>query len=85
MEKSDIPFVYFNPSTLEHKKLPPIDPNMVKNCFESEKLIVFTDSHLLLESLKKIDWQKKNLLIMTSGNFSGVNLQEFANEIAFKV
>jgi UDP-N-acetylmuramate: L-alanyl-gamma-D-glutamyl-meso-diaminopimelate ligase len=58
---------------------------MVKSCFESEKLEVFTDSMQLLESLKKIDWQMKNLLIMTSGNFSGVNLQEVANDIAFKV
>lgn len=85
MEKSDIPFVYFNPSTLEHKKLPPIDPSTVKNCFESDKLVVFTDSQQLLESLRNIDWQKKNLLIMTSGNFSGVNLQAFASEIAFRV
>jgi len=81
MEKSDIPFVYFNPSTLEHKKLPPIEPSFVKNCFGTKSIEVFTDSRNLIDSLKRINWQNKNLLIMTSGNFSGVNLQEFAKEI----
>lgn len=82
MDKSDIPFVYFNPSTIEHKKLQPIEPSMVKHCFGTESIKVFTDSQILIESLKSIDWHNKNLLIMTSGNFSGVNLQEFAKEIA---
>ena len=34
------------------------------------------------EKLKDIDWMNKNLLIMTSGNFSGVNLPELAKKIA---
>jgi UDP-N-acetylmuramate: L-alanyl-gamma-D-glutamyl-meso-diaminopimelate ligase len=82
MDKSDIPFVYFNPSTLEHKKLQPIDPTLVKSCFGTERIKVFTDSQHLIESLRTIEWKNKNLLIMTSGNFSGVNLQELAKEIA---
>ena len=81
MDKSNIPIVYFNPSTIEHKKLQPIEPAMVKDCFGTSSINIFTDSNLLMESLKKIDWHNKNLLIMTSGNFSGVNLQEFAKEI----
>lgn len=81
MDKSNIPLVYFNPSTIEHKKLQPIEPDMVKDCFGTASIKVFTDSQHLIESLKKIDWLNKNLLIMTSGNFSGVNLQEFAKEI----
>lgn len=82
MEYSEIPFVYFNPVTLEHKKLPPIEPSFVKSSFGTSRVEIFTDSKKLIESLKTIDWQNKNLLIMTSGNFSGVNLQEFAKEIA---
>ena len=82
MDKSDIPFVYFNPSTIEHKKLQPIDPEMVKSCFGSSKIKVFTDSQQLVDTLKGLEWNNKNLLIMTSGNFSGVNLQEFAKTIA---
>ncbi len=82
LDKSEFPLVYFNPSTLEHKKLNPIEPSLVKNCFGTPNIKVFTDSQQLLESLKKIEWQNKNLLIMTSGNFSGMNLQAFAKEIA---
>ncbi|RPH33521.1 MAG: peptidoglycan synthetase [Bacteroidales bacterium] len=81
MEKANIPLVYFNPSTIEHKKLQLIEPDLVKDCFGTESIKVFTNAQHLLESLKTIDWQNKNLLIMTSGNFSGVNLQEFAKEV----
>jgi len=82
MDKSDIALVYFNPETIAHKKLSPIAPDDVKNSFMPSEVEVYTDSQMLLKKLKAIDWKNKNLLIMTSGNFSGVNLQEIAKEIA---
>ena len=82
MDKSDVALVYFNPETIAHKKLAPIEPIDVKNNFLPSQVEVFTDSKKLIEKLKTIDWKNKNLLIMTSGNFSGVNLQELAKDIA---
>lgn len=82
MDKSDIAFVYFNPETIAHKKLSPIEPSEVKNSFLPSKVEVYTDSQMLVNKLRAIEWKNKNLLIMTSGNFSGVNLQELAKEIA---
>lgn len=81
MGKSNINLVYFNPETITHKKLSPIKPNDVKNNFSPSDVEVYTDSQLLIAKLKSIEWKDKNLLIMTSGNFSGVNLQELAMEI----
>ncbi|NVO08771.1 MAG: peptidoglycan synthetase [Bacteroidales bacterium] len=81
MGKSNIGLVYFNPETITHKKLSPIKPNDVKNNFLPSDVEVFTDSGMLISKLKSIKWKDKNLLIMTSGNFSGVNLQELAQEI----
>jgi UDP-N-acetylmuramate: L-alanyl-gamma-D-glutamyl-meso-diaminopimelate ligase len=82
MDKSDIAMVYFNPDTIAHKKLSPIKPIDVKNSFLPSNVEVYTDSKTLIAKLKTIDWKNKNLLIMTSGNFSGVNLQELAKDIA---
>jgi UDP-N-acetylmuramate: L-alanyl-gamma-D-glutamyl-meso-diaminopimelate ligase len=42
---------------------------------------VFTDSTKLVEELKNIEWKGRNLLIMTSGNFSGVDIKELAKEL----
>lgn len=77
----DFPIVYFNPHTLAHKKLAPIDPSYVRDSFGTPVPLVFTDSQVLVEHLKKQSWGQKNLLIMTSGNFSGLNLQEIAKQI----
>jgi UDP-N-acetylmuramate: L-alanyl-gamma-D-glutamyl-meso-diaminopimelate ligase len=81
MGKSNIGLVYFNPETITHKKLSPIEPKDVKNNFLPSDVEVYTDSQMLVTKLKSIEWKDKNLLIMTSGNFSGINLQELAMEI----
>jgi len=81
MDCANIPLVYFNPETIAHKKLSPISPKDVKDNFGFDKVEVLTESKLVLEKLKSLDWKDKNLLIMTSGNFSGVNLQALADEI----
>jgi UDP-N-acetylmuramate: L-alanyl-gamma-D-glutamyl-meso-diaminopimelate ligase len=82
MNKSNVSLVYFNPETIAHKKLSPIEPIDVKNSFLPSNVEVYTDSKVLINKLKTINWKNKNLLIMTSGNFSGVNLQELAKDIA---
>ena len=81
MELADRAIVYFNPHTIEHKKLEPITPEMVKCAFGQENLEIFTDSDLLFDQLKNINWKGKNLLLMSSGNFSGKDLPFFAKKL----
>ena len=81
MAAADRAFVYFNPHTIEHKRLEPISADMVKEAFGGSNLEVFTDSDLLFSTLEKIDWANKNLLIMSSGNFSGKNVKEFGKSL----
>ncbi len=79
LQGADLPIVYFNPETLQHKKLPEISTETVSHNFGNPKPEVFTNSERLIDRLKSIDFRQKNLLIMTSGNFSGVNLRELAS------
>jgi len=81
MAVADRAFVYFNPHTIEHKRLDPISADMVKEAFDGSNLEVFTDSDLLFSTLEKIDWTNRNLLIMSSGNFSGKNVKEFGKSL----
>jgi UDP-N-acetylmuramate: L-alanyl-gamma-D-glutamyl-meso-diaminopimelate ligase len=81
MKAADKAYVYFNPHTIEHKKLPPISPQQVKDAFATDNVEVFTDSKVLMEELKKQSWQKANLLLMTSGNFDGVDFKQLADEL----
>ena len=81
MEKADKALVYFNPKVLEHKKLPPISAEEVRKAFGTENVEVFTDSQLLQARLREIEYKNTALLMMSSGNFDGVNIPEFAKEL----
>jgi UDP-N-acetylmuramate: L-alanyl-gamma-D-glutamyl-meso-diaminopimelate ligase len=81
MDAADLAIVYFNPHTIEHKKLDPITEQEVAEAFDSSGLMVFTDSGQLFDFLKSQKWQNTNLLLMTSGTFSGKNLKEMAGEL----
>jgi len=81
MDAADRAIVYFNPHAIQLKKLPPITVLQVKEGFANERLEVFTDSGLLMQSLLQETWHQKNLLMMSSGNFDGLDLDELAKEI----
>jgi UDP-N-acetylmuramate: L-alanyl-gamma-D-glutamyl-meso-diaminopimelate ligase len=81
MDEADRAIVYFNPHAIQLKKLPPITPLQVKEGFANDNLEVFMDSQLLKENLLKQNWNQKNLLMMSSGNFDGLDLKDLANRI----
>lgn len=81
MEKADKAFIYFNPKTIEHKKLDNITTKDVKEAFGLGNVEVYTDIKLLITEIKNISWKNKNLLMMSSGDFNGINFKELANEI----
>lgn len=82
MDAADIAFVYFNPKTVEHKKLEPITKEDVFNAFGNPKLKVFTSSDEIIQALRDINYSNKNLLLMTSGNFGGVDLIALAQQLS---
>jgi UDP-N-acetylmuramate: L-alanyl-gamma-D-glutamyl-meso-diaminopimelate ligase len=81
MLDADKAFVYFNPKAIEHKKLAMLSENDVKNAFFSENVTVFTNSDELMKTVKSINFENKNLLLMSSGNFDGVDFEELGNEL----
>ncbi|MCA6365284.1 MAG: peptidoglycan synthetase [Bacteroidetes bacterium] len=78
MNTADVAYVYFNPHTIAHKKLPPITEAQVKQAFARDDIKVSTDSAALVAELKQHSWNNSVLLLMTSGNFDGVNFDELA-------
>lgn len=81
MDQADVAIVYFNPQTIAHKRLDPITEEQVKQAFAREDLMVFTDSKKLLERLHSESWENQNLLLMSSGNFDGVDYQELVTRL----
>jgi UDP-N-acetylmuramate: L-alanyl-gamma-D-glutamyl-meso-diaminopimelate ligase len=81
MNKADKAIVYFNPETLKHKRLPDITAAEVKAAFSREDLQVITDSSGLAANLTALNWNNTNLLLMSSGNFDGLNLEELGDQV----
>ncbi len=81
MAAADDAYVYFNPHTIAHKQLEPITETQVAEAFASTNLKVFTDSDALFAELFAKSWHHKNLLLMSSGNFSGKNMVDIANTV----
>jgi len=76
MNLADEAIVYFNPHTIEHKKLKEITVEQVHKAFNRDDLKVFTKSTDLVEYLTSIHWQNKVLLMMSSGNFDGIDFKD---------
>ena len=84
MIMADEAIVYFNPKTIEHKKLEQISKEQVADAFGGKNITVYTDSDKVISDLLSKDFKHTNVLLMSSGNFSGVNLNELAENIIKK-
>lgn len=81
MDVADEAIVYFNPHTIAHKKLKEITSEQVHKAFDRKDLKVFTKSEDVANYLKAQSWNNKVLLMMSSGNFDGVDFKELAGSL----
>ena len=81
MNDADEAIVYFNPHTIAHKKLKPITEEQVLNYFNRKDLKVFTDSNILVTYLKTKSLKNHVLLMMSSGNFDGIDFKQLSTEL----
>jgi UDP-N-acetylmuramate: L-alanyl-gamma-D-glutamyl-meso-diaminopimelate ligase len=81
MDEADKAIVYFNPHTIAHKKLKPITEAQVKMAFGRQDIITFTESDLLVNYLSSMQWKNKNLLMMSSGNFDGIDFKKLSESL----
>lgn len=78
---ADRAIVYFDPKTVEHKKLQNLDAETVANAFAKQGIAIFTDRQALIDHLRKLQWSESTLLLMSSGTFSGTDIPVLAKEI----
>ena len=80
MDEADVRYVYYSKHALQLKKLPDLHPDEVREAFGGN-VEVFTDSKAMVERIKAMQWQNANLLMMSSGNFDGIDFNQLADEI----
>ena len=83
MDKADVPIVYFNPHAVAHKKLPPLSVEQVKVAFNNNRIKVYNDSAAMHSDLvnQYAHTTNENFLLMSSGNFDGIDFNALADEL----
>ena len=81
MDRADRAIVYFNPEVIEHKRLDLFSASDVAQAFHHPNLDVLTRSADVESELRSLDLSGKVLLLMTSGNFGGLDLKSLAADL----
>jgi UDP-N-acetylmuramate: L-alanyl-gamma-D-glutamyl-meso-diaminopimelate ligase len=81
MKAADVAIVYIDEKTFQHKKLQPFSKDDVQTAFKSDKIHYFDSSEALQDCLLKVNFYRTNLLLMSSGNFGGLDLVKLAREL----
>ncbi len=79
MNAADEALVYFSPAVVEHKRLEPITPADVSAGFGGVHVV--TSSESVRSFIHDIDWKNKVLLMMSSGNFDGIDYDQLGAQL----
>ncbi|MFQ3580263.1 MAG: Mur ligase family protein, partial [Bacteroidales bacterium] len=74
MQNADEQIIYYNIEYSKKNNLEPLSDQNIKQSFGSNDVLVFTNKNYLLEYLKKKDWRKNNLIMMSISNFDNIDL-----------
>ena len=81
LTSADEAVVFYSPSALKIKQLKPISLEQIANAFQHKNLTIYTDPIEFQEFLKTQNYSNTSLLLMSSGNYGGLNFDTFQNLI----
>lgn len=81
MALADTAVVYYSEHALQIKRMPPLPIESVNQGFAKPGLIIFNKKEALHQWLEEQDYSGKNLLLMSSGDYDGLDLIKFAEKI----
>jgi UDP-N-acetylmuramate: L-alanyl-gamma-D-glutamyl-meso-diaminopimelate ligase len=85
MDAADLALVFFNPLTIVHKRLEMISADEVKQAFKITDLHVLTSKEDMESFLDGMNLENSVLLLMSSGNFAGIDFKATAERILSKI
>jgi UDP-N-acetylmuramate: L-alanyl-gamma-D-glutamyl-meso-diaminopimelate ligase len=81
MSKADVAIVFIDKKTFLHKKMEPFTEKDVQFAFKDDRIVFFDEISLLETYLTNMSYRDTNLLMMSSGNYSGLDLVNLAREL----
>jgi UDP-N-acetylmuramate: L-alanyl-gamma-D-glutamyl-meso-diaminopimelate ligase len=80
MDAADTAIVYFSPQVVKHKKLEAITKQEVRNGFGGD-VLVLTETNKVIEYIGDQEWSDSVLLMMSSGNFDGIDYDQLGHDL----
>lgn len=81
LDMADEAIVYYSPKAVEIKQLENITKNQIKNAFGNPNLTVFTNANEFKTYLFNKNLKETAILLMSSGNYGGLNFEELKNSL----
>jgi len=76
LDAADVAVVFYSPYAVEIKKLEEVTKDQIANAFERDDLIIYTNPEDFKNFLFKQNFDNKSLLLMSSGNYGGLDFDE---------
>jgi UDP-N-acetylmuramate: L-alanyl-gamma-D-glutamyl-meso-diaminopimelate ligase len=76
LDAADVAVVFYSPHALEIKKLEVITKEQIAKAFKRDDLIIYTNPDDFKNFLFTQDFKNKALLLMSSGNYGGLDFEE---------
>lgn len=81
MKDADKAIVYIDEKTFSQKKMEPLNAKDVQTSFGDDNILFFNEAKQLETYLRGFNFKQTNLLLMSSGNFGGIDLIKLALEL----
>ena len=82
LDAADVAVVFYSPHALEIKKLKAISQQQIADAFQRDDLIIYTNPTIFKDFLFSQQFNDTSLLLMSSGNYGGLDFDELKNLIA---
>ncbi len=81
LDAADEAVIFFLPESVAIKKLEAVTPEQISEAFQRKDLKIFTDAKSFHEFIENKEYKNATLLLMSSGNYGGLNLEKLKNLI----
>ncbi len=79
LDNADKAVVFYSPHAVKIKQLEEVSEQQIANAFEKDDLIIYTNPQEFKEFLFQQDLKNKAVLLMSSGNYGGLDFEEVKN------
>lgn len=84
LDSADVAVVFYSPESVAIKKLKAVSSQQIKDAFQCENLEIYTNAVQFKDYVFNQNFDNSTLLLMSSGNYGGLDLELLKNKVENK-